>query len=121
MKKRKSNLLHNYNFILLFLGGFVSRIGNGIHYIALVWFVLDITGSGSATGLILLLSTLPGVIIGPFSGVIADKFDRKKLIVFMDILRGLIVLWLGYTVYIGIANFFHIGIATVLIAICTSF
>jgi len=121
VEKTNLKLLKNKNFILLFLGGFVSRIGNGIHYIALVWFVLDITGSGSATGLILLLSTLPGVIIGPFSGVIADKFDRKKLIVYMDILRGLVVLWLGYTVYIGTANFFHIGLATVLIAVCTSF
>ena len=121
MQKDNLKLLKNKDFILLFLGGFVSRIGNGIHYIALVWFVLDITGSGSATGMILLLSTLPGVLIGPFSGVIADKFDRKKLIVYMDIIRGLIVLWLGYTVYIGTANFFHIGIATVLIAICTSF
>ena len=121
MKKTNLKLLKNKDFLLLFLGGFVSRIGNGIHYIALVWFVLDITNSGSATGMILLLSTLPGVIIGPFSGVIADKFDRKKLIVYMDVLRGLIVLWLGYTVYLGTANFFHISIATILIAICTSF
>lgn len=121
VEKTNLKLLKNKDFILLFLGGFVSRIGNGIHYIALVWFILDITGSGSATGLILLLSTLPGVIIGPFSGVIADKFDRKKLIVYMDILRGLIVLWLCYIIYIGIAGFFHIGLATVLIAICTSF
>ncbi|MGM0445551.1 MAG: MFS transporter [Bacillota bacterium] len=121
MKKTNLKLLKNKDFILLFFGGFISRIGNGIHYIALVWFVLDITGSGSATGLILLLSTLPGVLIGPFSGVIADKFDRKKLIIYMDILRGFIVLWLGYTIYIDTANFFHIGLATVLIAICTSF
>ena len=121
MKKSNLKLMKNKDFVLLFLGGFVSRIGNGIHYIALVWFVLDITNSGSATGIILLLSTLPGVIIGPFSGVIADKFDRKKLIIYMDILRGLIVLWLGYTIYIDIAGFFHIGIATVLIALCTSF
>ncbi len=121
MEKTNLKLLKNKDFILLFLGGFVSRIGNGIHYIALVWFVLDITGSGSATGLILLLSTLPGVVIGPFSGVIADKFDRKKLIIYMDILRGLVVLWLGYIVYIGTANFFHIGLATVLIAVFTSF
>jgi len=121
MKKRKSNLLHNYNFILLFLGGFVSRVGNGIHYIALVWYVLDITGSGSATGIVLLLSTLPGVIIGPFGGVIADKFNRKVLIVSMDILRGLIVLVLGYMIYTNNAGFFIISTATVLIAICNSF
>lgn len=121
MKKNNLKLIKNKDFILLFLGGFVSRIGNGIHNIALIWFVLDLTKSGSATGFVLLLSTLPTVIVGPFSGLIADKFNRKNLIVYMDIIRGIVVIWLGYVVYIGIANLFHISIATILIAVATSF
>ncbi len=121
MKKSNLKLMKNKDFVLLFLGGFVSRIGDGIHYIALVWFVLDITNSGSATGFILLLSTLPGVIISPFSGVIADKFNRKNIIVLMDFIRGIIVIYLGYSIYMGNAGFLQISFATVLIAICTSF
>lgn len=47
--------------MLLFLGGLVSRIGNGIHYIGLVWYILELKGSGFAVGMVLMLSTLPGV------------------------------------------------------------
>lgn len=120
-EESKPKLLHNKNFILLFLGGLVSRIGNGIHNIALIWFVLDLTGSGTTTGIIMLLSTLPGVIVGPFSGVVADRISRKFLIVSMDIIRGLVAIWLAWTVYTGIAGFLHISIATVLIALSSTF
>lgn len=123
MKKIKENpkLIHNKNFILLFAGGLVSRIGDGIHYIALVWLVLELTGSGTATGILLLLTTLPGVLIGPFSGVIADRVNRKILIVGMDFLRGLITIWLGLIVLSGNADFVHLAIATVFIAMCSAF
>ncbi|MEC9488476.1 MAG: MFS transporter, partial [Halanaerobium sp.] len=118
--ENKPNLLKNKDYILLFIGGLVSRIGNGIHNIALVWYVLDVSGSATTTGTILLISTLPGVIFGPFSGVIADRINRKFLIVGMDIIRGLVAIWLGWMVYTGAASFFHLGLATVLMAICGS-
>ena len=121
MNDNKSNLYHNKNFILLFLGGLVSRIGNGIHNIAILWFVLDLTGSATATGTLLVLTSLPGVILGPFSGVIADRVNRKFLIVGMDVIRGLVVLGLSWFVSTGTAGFLHLGVATVLVSICNSF
>jgi MFS family permease len=117
----KDNLMKNQNFMLLFLGGLVSRIGNSIHYIALTWFILETTGSGKATGIIMLLSTLPGVLAGPLGGILADKLNRKLLIVGMDILRGIIVIWLSWLVYNEIAGFPHLAAATILIAICGAF
>ncbi len=57
----------------------------------------ELTGSGTATGTIMLLSTLPAVLIGPFSGLIADRVNRKFLIVGMDFIRGIVVLWLEIT------------------------
>lgn len=117
----KSDLLHNKNFILLFLGGLISRIGSSIHYIALTWFVLDTTNSGTMTGIIMLLSTLPSVLIGPFAGVTADRINRKLLIVGMDITRALITLWLSWTIFFGKGNFYYLAIATVLIALSNSF
>ncbi len=119
--EKNISLFKNKDFLLLFSGGLVSRIGNGIHNIALVWFVLELTGSGTATGTIMLLSYLPGVLMGPFSGVLVDKLNRKFLIVGMDIIRGLVVIWLSWVIYLGNAGFFHVGIATVLIAISNSF
>ena len=120
-RSKEAKLLHNKDFILLFLGGFVSQIGSNIHYVAVTWFVLDTTGSGTATGIILFLTTLPGVLISPFSGVIADRVNRKFLIVSMDIVRGVIVLWLSWAVYTEIAGFIHLAVATVLVAVSSAF
>ncbi|MCK4260226.1 MAG: MFS transporter [Halanaerobiales bacterium] len=116
-----TNLFSNKNYLLLFFGGLVSRIGNSIHFIGLTWFILDLTNSGTITGVIMLLSTLPGVLLGPFGGVIADRIHRKFLIVGMDFIRGIVVLWLGWAIYNNMADFIHLGIATVLIAICSAF
>ncbi|WP_027338606.1 MFS transporter [Halonatronum saccharophilum] len=121
MKKSKDNLLHNKDFILLFLGGLISRLGNSIHYVALTWFVLDTTGSGAATGTILLLSNLPGIFIRPFGGVVADRISRKLLIVLMDVFRGIVILWLAWVVYSGAATLVHLGVATVLVAVGSAF
>ena len=120
-KETKPNIFYNKDFVLLFLGGFISRIGSKIHYVAVTWYILELTGSGTATGTLLLLSTLPGVLLGPFGGVMADRINRKFLIVGMDVSRGLIALWLGWIIYTGGAGFLHLAVATVLISISSSF
>lgn len=121
MENSIQSVYKNKDFLLLFTGGLVSRIGNAVHFIALTWFVLELTGSGSATGLIMFFSTLPGVIVSPLGGVVVDRINRKVLIVGMDIIRGLIVLWLSWYIYAGTAEFFHLAVATVLLALCGSF
>ena len=85
----------NKDFGLLFLGRLVSQIGDGIHYFAMAWLVLDLTGSGAALGTLLILASLPGLILTPFTGVLSDLWDRKKIVVSMDIIRGCIQLGLG--------------------------
>ena len=117
----KTKLFYNKDFDLLFIGGLVSRVGSAIHLVALTWFVLDITGSGSATGIILFLSTLPGVLISPFSGTIADRVSRKFLIVGMDFLRGIVVIWLSWTVMTGNVDFVHLAGATILLSLGKAF
>lgn len=114
-------LIRNRNFLMLFLGGLLSRIGNGIHYIALTWFILDVTRSGTATGLVMFLSSVPGVLLGPLAGVAADRVRRKALIVGMDLIRGTVVLGLSWMVLTGQAGVLHLGIATVLIAAGNAF
>jgi MFS family permease len=116
-----TNLFKNKDFDLLFMGGLVSRVGSAIHLVALTWFILELTGSGSATGIILLLSTLPGVIISPFSGTLADRVNRKFLIVGMDYLRGFVAIWLSWTVMTGRVDFIHLGFATVLLSLGKAF
>jgi len=84
--------LKNTDFLKLWLGQLISRIGNGIHEIALAWLVLELTGSALSMGAILAVSILPNLLFGLPAGVIVDRFNRKRIMVLSDLSRTLIVL-----------------------------
>lgn len=108
----------NRDYGLLFWGRLVSQIGDGILYFALTWLVLDLTGSGAALGTLLLVSSLPGVLLAPFSGVLADLWDRKTIVISMDIARGLISLVVAWIFRAGMLNLPVLYIATTLSSLC---
>ena len=74
MKNKKERL----NFILFSLGKFVSIFGASIYSFAMGLHVLEITGSGLSFAMTLIVSIIPMLIINPFAGVVADKFDKKR-------------------------------------------
>lgn len=111
-------LFINRDFGLLFFGRLVSQVGDGIHYLALTWLVLDLTGSGAALGTMLFASSIPSVILAPFTGVLADLWDRKTIIVSMDILRGLILLSLAAVFKAGYLSMSILYVATILSSLC---
>lgn len=84
-------LLRNKNFMLLLLGWNISNIGTMIQSFAFSLFVLTTTGSSAKFSFVLSLQIIPYVIFAPFSGYLADKIDRKKLIISLDFLSGTIV------------------------------
>ena len=83
------------NFWFYLLGRLVSLVGSGIQQVAIPLFILDLTGSGTIMGTFVLVSNIPRIIFGPFAGVIGDRFNRKKIMVNMDLARGLIILSLA--------------------------
>src|SRR6056297_1989239 len=83
------------NFWFFSLGRLVSLMGSGIQQVAIPLFILDLTGSGTAMGTFVLITNLPRLIFGPFAGVLGDRFDRKKIMVYMDFARGAIILLLA--------------------------
>jgi len=85
-----------YNFTLFSFGKLISIFGSAIYTFAIGLFVLQNTGSGLSFATTLVLGTIPMVIVNPFAGVMADRFDKKKLVVSMDILNGILLI----TVYL---------------------
>ena len=85
-------LRRNREFRLLWLGQVVSQLGDWFNTIAVMTLVLRLTGSGRAVGLIFVTRFLPSVFAGPLSGVVADRFDRRAVMIVTDALRALVVL-----------------------------
>ena len=77
------------NFRLFFPGLAVSQIGIWIQNITIAWLVYDITKSPFAMGTIMCITSAPMLFIMPFAGVLADKFNRQKLLFIVQILFAL--------------------------------
>ncbi|MEG0133897.1 MAG: hypothetical protein RR782_07210 [Clostridium sp.] len=75
--ENKKNKLWAKNFTLLWLGQFVSSLGDSFYSMALSVFILDTTGSIAYLGFVNAVSLIPRIIISPFAGSVADTHDRK--------------------------------------------
>lgn len=87
----KISLLKQKNFLLLMIGKLVSLIGSELQSFALSLYVLKITGSATQFAGVLSVTIIPKVILGPFIGVFVDWFDRKKIIVSLDMFNGIFI------------------------------
>ncbi|MDI7742692.1 MFS transporter [Lysinibacillus fusiformis] len=80
------------NLLLYSSGKIISVFGTSIYNFAISFYVLKLTGSALSFTITLLLGILPMIIINPFAGVIADRFNKKKLVILMDFLSGTLLI-----------------------------
>jgi len=85
-------LKRNTNFRYLWWGNVVSLLGDWFNLIASAALITELTSSGVAISYLFLVRFLPMFVFSPFAGVIADRYDRKKILIFADILRTVAVL-----------------------------
>lgn len=85
-------LRNNQNFRRLWLGRLISQTGDWFNSVALFTLMLSLTGSSEAVGLVLIIKLLPQFFAGPIAGVVADRFNRKTIMIVADVMRGLLVL-----------------------------
>jgi MFS family permease len=112
MDSTNDSLLRNARFLRLWIGQGTSFVGDAVSMVALVVLVVQITGSASAVGGALVARLLP-TIVSPLAGVLADRLDRRVVLVASDLARAVLVLGLVFardlaTIYILI---FLMGLA----------
>jgi MFS family permease len=96
--RRMVSSLSVRNFRLYFLGQIVSLSGTWMQGVAQAWLVLQLTGSGTALGLVIALQFLPLLLLGPLGGLVADRFDKRRVLYVTQVAAGLLAMTLGILV-----------------------
>jgi dTMP kinase len=92
VKQEFGALVRNKNFMRLFWGQIISCTGDWVATFALMSLVYRITGSSLAVGGMLAFRIVPALFSGPLAAFFSDRVDRKRLMIFCDISRGMIIL-----------------------------
>jgi MFS family permease len=105
-----------------YIGGqSISLIGTWMQMTAQSWLVLTLTHSGTMLGVVVALQTLPVLVLGPYGGVIADRVDKRRLMIVLQSAMGLQALGLGLLTLTGSVRVWQIGILAALLGLNNAF
>lgn len=112
----------NRNFGVLVICQVITLFGSSILRFALSLYILDLTGSAKIFGLILAISTIPTIFLAPIGGAIADRINRRNLLVILDVISSVIVGGLAIFLFTSeSSNIVMIGIVMTLLMIVSAF
>jgi MFS family permease len=109
-------LLQHRGLRLIFIANLVSMIGSGMNTAAVTWFILQKTHSELSLSSLVILQTIPALLMLPFTGVIIDREDRRRLIMVLDALRGVVILGVALLALQGRAQIWHLYAMAVIVA-----
>src|ERR1700726_20424 len=79
----------------------VSMLGSGMNSAAVAWYILQATHSEMALGTLAVLQTVPAMLMLPFTGVLIDREDRRRLVMILDATRGVVIVAVAILAYAG--------------------
>ena len=96
--------LKNKNSFLYFIAQIISKFGDVLFHIAVMWYLLDSRDSLVSVGIAAMMKELPQLLFGFVSGVLVDKLNRKKLMIISDSISGTLTLGLTMVMFLGWEN-----------------
>jgi MFS family permease len=109
------------NYRLYYGGQAISLIGTWMQMTAQAWLVLTLTHSSTALGLIIALQTLPVLVLGPYGGVIADRVNKRRMMIALQSAMGVQALALGILTVTGVVAVWQIGLLAALLGLNNAF
>src|ERR1700687_2871323 len=85
------SILQKRSLRFVFAANVISMLGSGMYSAAVAWTILQRTHSEMALGTFAALQTIPAMLMLPFTGVIIDREDRRRLVMWLDALRAIIL------------------------------
>ena len=96
--------LYVRNYRLYYIGQIISTSGTFMQSVAQAWLILRLTNSGIALGITSTLQYLPFLLLGPYGGVVADRFPKRKILTLTQSVSGILALTLGLLVATGLVR-----------------
>lgn len=96
MFQKKYSVVRNANFFKLILASFISNLGSGVRSIALPFYVFFQTSSYLLMTLMMVINILPSILFSPYAGMIADRFNRKTIMVVADLYRAILFIFIFF-------------------------
>ncbi|MGI9184925.1 MAG: MFS transporter [Solirubrobacteraceae bacterium] len=109
------------NYRRYYGGQAISLIGTWMQMTAQAWLVFTLTHSSTWLGVIIALQTIPVLILGPYGGVIADRVDKRRMMIALQSAMGIQALVLGVLTVTGAVNLAEIGVLAVLLGLNNAF
>ena len=113
--------LANPNYRRYTAGQAVSLVGTWMQTVAQSWLVLQLSGSGTALGLVVALQTLPILLLGPYGGVVADRMDKRRLMMGLQTMMGVLALVLGLLTITHTVRLWEVYVLAVLLGLNNCF
>jgi MFS family permease len=109
-------ILQKRSLRFVLLANVVSMLGSGMNSAAVAWHILRATHSEMALGTLAVLQTLPAMLMLPFTGVIIDREDRRRLVMMLDALRALVILTVALLAFAGRVRIWQLYLMNTLVA-----
>jgi len=101
-------LLRNRDFAVIWMGATASLFGDGLTWVSLVWLTYELGGSAADVGLLAACYTAPVIVGGLAAGILLDRFDRRRLLIVDNLIRGAAVLSVPIAASLGTLSIAHL-------------
>lgn len=108
LRQRTFASLATPNYRRWFTGQAVSLTGTWMQTVAQSWLVYELTASASLLGAVIAVQTLPTLVLGPYGGVVADRLDKRRMLVALHTAMGVQALLLGLLTVSGLVALWHV-------------
>lgn len=89
------HVLHVVPFRNLWLGQSISQVGDALYYVSFMYMVAQLTGRVEMVGYVGAVEVLPFFLFGPYTGVLADRIDRRLILLWSDLISGFLLIGLA--------------------------
>ncbi len=111
------DILRHRGLRFVFAANVISMLGSGMNSAAVTWYILQATHSEVSLGWLMVLQTLPAMLLLPFTGVLIDRGDRRRLVMVLDAVRGIIILAVAILAFLHRVHIWQLYLMNILVAL----